>query len=56
MNMDIPKLIDFLSKSEYKEHFEEAFPGESIGVEQIAKALASFERTIVSRDSRLITG
>ncbi|BCO19850.1 cytochrome-c peroxidase [Alteromonas sp. KC3] len=51
MNMDIPKLIDFLSKSEYKEHFEEAFPGESIGVEQIAKALASFERTIVSRDS-----
>ena len=51
MNMDIPKLIDFLSESEYKEHFEEAFPGEPIGVEQIAKALASFERTIVSRDS-----
>ena len=51
MNMDIPKLIDFLSESEYKDHFEEAFPGEPIGVEQIAKALASFERTIVSRDS-----
>ncbi|WP_338518182.1 cytochrome-c peroxidase [Alteromonas gracilis] len=51
MNMDIPKLRNFLRTSDYKEHFDKAFPKETIGVEQIAKAIASFERTIVSRNS-----
>jgi cytochrome c peroxidase len=35
----------------YVEAFERAYPGEGVTPQTIAKALASFERTIVSRDS-----
>lgn len=52
MNMDITKLMDFLVGNHgYKVAFAEAFPGESITTELVAKALASYERTIISRDS-----
>lgn len=51
MNMDIPKLLQFLKSSDYQQHFKNAFGSDEIGVEQIAKALASFERTVVSRNS-----
>ena len=51
MNMDIPKLVQFLKSSDYQQHFKNAFGTDEIGVEQIAKALASFERTVVSRNS-----
>lgn len=51
MNMDIPNLVQFLKSSDYQQHFKNAFGTDEIGVEQIAKALASFERTVVSRNS-----
>jgi cytochrome c peroxidase len=35
----------------YVEAFERAYPGEGVTPQTIAKAIASFERTIVSRDS-----
>lgn len=35
----------------YQRAFERAYPGEPISAETVAKALASFERTLVSRDS-----
>jgi cytochrome c peroxidase len=35
----------------YQQAFQSAYPGEPITAESIAKALASFERTLVSRDS-----
>lgn len=35
----------------YREMFGRAFPGEAIGEETIAKAIAAFERTVVSKDS-----
>jgi cytochrome c peroxidase len=36
----------------YDAMFAAAYPGEPIGAETIAKAIASFERTVVSNDSR----
>lgn len=36
----------------YVAMFNKAFPGEPIGEETIAKAIAAFERTVVSKDSR----
>jgi len=35
----------------YQEAFQRAYPGEPITAETVAKALSSFERTLVSRDS-----
>ena len=35
----------------YREMFDKAYPGEPIDVATISKALAAFERTLVSRDS-----
>lgn len=35
----------------YKAMFEQAYPGEPINIDTAAKALAAFERTIVSQDS-----
>ena len=35
----------------YQEGFKRAYPGEAIGAETIAKAIASFERSLVSKDS-----
>jgi cytochrome c peroxidase len=52
MNMDLSKLIAFLqSNVEYSNMFKTAYPDEVIGEKTLAKALASFERTVVSRTS-----
>jgi len=52
MHTDVPKLIEFLNKSkEYKSAFDRAYPGEGINTLTISKAIASFERTIISNDS-----
>ncbi|MEJ2180437.1 MAG: cytochrome c peroxidase [Gammaproteobacteria bacterium] len=49
MNQDIPALIDELKAIPgYVELFEKAYPGEGITEKTIGKALANFERTIVS--------
>lgn len=53
MNMDIPKLINFLRTNPgYNKEFGVAYPGEEIGELTLAKALASFERTVISNNSR----
>jgi cytochrome c peroxidase len=52
MNMDIPKLIKFLNESiGYKKAFAKAYPEEEISETTIAKAIAAFERTVVSNSS-----
>lgn len=52
MNTDLDKLFAFLNANEgYRELFARAYPGEPIGPDTVSKAIASFERTIVSRDS-----
>jgi cytochrome c peroxidase len=52
MNTDFPAVIARLgSIPGYRAMFEKAYPGESIGEETIAKALAAYERSIVSRGS-----
>ncbi|CBL44375.1 Cytochrome-c peroxidase [gamma proteobacterium HdN1] len=53
MNMNIPKLLDFLQKTpDYSASFNKAYPGEAISEVTIAKAIASFERTVLSNDSQ----
>jgi cytochrome c peroxidase len=50
MNTDFPAVIAHLgSLPGYRALFEKAYPGETIGEETIAKAIAAFERTVVSR-------
>ena len=52
MHQDVKELLKELSKiSGYKQLFENAYPGEGITEKTIAKAIASFERTIISTDS-----
>jgi cytochrome c peroxidase len=52
MNTDFPAVIARLgTMPAYRALFEKAYPGEPIGEETIAKALAAFERTVVSRDA-----
>ena len=52
MNMDIGKLMNWLNSNKgYKAAFKKAYPGEKINETTLAKAIASFERTIVSKDS-----
>jgi cytochrome c peroxidase len=54
MNTNFPQVIERLgSLPGYRAMFERAYPGEPIGEETIAKALAAFERTVISRDSAL---
>ena len=49
MNMPIDKLIDKLkSISEYPPLFQAAFPGQEMSLENVAKAIATYERTVVS--------
>lgn len=49
MNMKIDDVIAMLrSKKGYQVMFEKAFPGEGITANTLAKAIASFERTIIS--------
>jgi cytochrome c peroxidase len=52
MNTDLPKLFAFLNSNPgYRDLFSRAYPGEPIGADTVSKAIASFERTIVSKDS-----
>ncbi|MEJ8836603.1 cytochrome-c peroxidase [Ramlibacter sp. AN1133] len=52
MNTDFPAVIDRLrAMPAYVTLFERAYPGEPVGEETIAKAMAAFERTVVSKDS-----
>jgi len=51
MNMDIGKLFNWIANSEgYKALFAKAYPGEPINETTLSKAIASFERTVVSKD------
>ena len=52
MNMDIGKLFQWIGNSEgYKALFAKAYPGEPINETTLSKAMASFERTVVSKNS-----
>jgi cytochrome c peroxidase len=52
MNTDFPAVIERLrTMPGYGVLFARAYPGEAIGEETIAKALAAYERSIVSKDS-----
>lgn len=52
MNTDMAKLFGFLNGNEgYRAAFSAAYPGEPISAETVSKAIASFERTVVSNDS-----
>lgn len=53
MHTDFGATLQMLNASTgYRTLFAQAFPGEPIGEATIAKALAAFERTVVSADSR----
>ncbi len=52
MNMPLDVLIPKLNKIKgYVELFEKAYPGEGLTEDTLAKAIASFERTVVSTES-----
>lgn len=52
MNSPFPDVIDWLkSVDEYRELFAKAYPDEAIDKKTLAKALASYERTIISHNS-----
>jgi cytochrome c peroxidase len=52
MNMPLDELVAKLKKIKgYRELFDKAYPGEGITPKTIAKAIASFERTVVSTES-----
>jgi cytochrome c peroxidase len=52
MNQDIPGLIKKLSRLEgYVSMFEKAYPGEGITEKSIGKALAAYQRTVLSTES-----
>ncbi len=53
MNMHIPTLLKTLSQnSNYKDAFKRAFPKRGITAGTVAEAIATFERTIISNNSR----
>jgi len=52
MHTDFEATLSFLANSQgYASAFEKAYPGKGITRDTIAKAIASFERTIISNDS-----
>ena len=52
MNMDVAEMVKRLKSIDgYRTLFDLAYPGEGITDKTVAKAIASFERTIVSRPS-----
>ncbi len=52
MDMDLDKLVKRLNGIKgYKTLFEKAYPGEGITKDTIAKAIATFERTVVSTEA-----
>ncbi len=52
MNTDFDRMFEFLKNNKgYREAFAKAYPGEEINKKTVAKAIASYERTIISNDS-----
>ena len=52
MNQPLPELVAKLSKIDgYRSMFKKAYPSEGISEVTIAKAIASFERTVISTES-----
>jgi len=52
MNMDIGKLFGWINANEgYKAMFAKAYPGEAINETTLSKAIATFERTVISSNS-----
>ena len=52
MNMDIGRLFKWIKSNKgYQEAFEKAYPGEGINQDTLSRAIASYERTIISNDS-----
>lgn len=52
MNTDLEQFFSWInSNGQYKEAFALAYPGEAIGQATLRKALASFQRTVISRSS-----
>lgn len=52
MAANLPVMMAFLNKSEgYKADFAKAYPGEAIDKTTLAKAIATFERTVISNNS-----
>ena len=52
MNMDTAKLFKWLNETDgYRKLFEVAYPKEGINANTLAKAMATFERTVVMKDS-----
>ena len=52
MNADLERVFKWLGgNAEYRASFARAYPGEGVNRETFSKAIASFERTVVSNDS-----
>lgn len=52
MNQNLDELVTELKAVRgYAELFEKAYPGQGISKDTIAKAIANFERTVISKDS-----
>ncbi len=52
MNQDVEQFLAWLNRNKsYRESFAKAYPGAKIDRETLAKAIASFERSIVSNNS-----
>jgi cytochrome c peroxidase len=52
MNLDVAEMVKRLRTIRgYAPLFERAYPGEGISEKTVAKAIASFERTVISRDA-----
>lgn len=52
MNMDTKKLFTWLNANEgYRALFQQAYPGKPIDADSLSKAIASFERTVISNTS-----
>ncbi len=52
MNMDIGRLFKWIKSNKgYREAFESAYPGEGITQSTMSRAIASYERTIISKNS-----
>lgn len=52
MNMDVKTMIDWLNANNaYRAAFETAYPGEGINEVTVTRAIAAYERTLVSKES-----
>src|SRR6202040_2243521 len=49
MNLSLDKVVQIVSGfADYRELFSRAYPGEEISAKTVARAIATFERTVVS--------